>query len=221
MKSEKKFKKLLILIFIQLSIINYGYTNDNKEYEATQGKEVTDFIAPYLKNFCKRENIDFDALIKKLFEDYLRSDQFKSFMPFFLSSEKYINGNWTYFTAKTPLIYEIEKVESEKFLILYSKLHPELILTNKESEWQMALIDVNLKIIDNESFFTQWKYNNEYVAMWDMIYTRLDVKDKKVIAKITYVHTGSGGGRDQEYTITTNVTNKIDKIIIKQTLDLY
>jgi hypothetical protein len=96
-----------------------------------------------------------------------------------------------------------------------------LILTCKKSEWNLALIDKNSKIIEIKSLYTPWKYTNESIAMWDMIQTNLAIKKATATVKITYMHTGNGGGRDQEFTAKTVLKNKLGTIMVKQTKDLH
>lgn len=57
-----------------------------------------------------------------------------------------------------------------------------------------------------------------------MIYTKLSLEDEAPVVRITYVHTGSGGGRDQEFTFTFATGDRPSCIKLeegRQTADLY
>lgn len=212
-----KTKKLIFIILLFTN--GFAYSQNSKSYEFTHGEEVTDYMAPYIKDFCDEENIICDSLIKLLLADSLRTEQFVSYGAFYLGSPKHSTGQWTYFTAKTALIYEMEKYDDEKYVVLYSRLHPELILKNKESEWRIAVIDKNFNIISDKKFLTYIKYDNTDIAMWDMIYTSLEINNQEITANIIYVHTGSGGGRDQGFTAKYSLSDIYDEIKVIQTID--
>ncbi|MBN2662618.1 MAG: hypothetical protein JXR68_03115, partial [Bacteroidales bacterium] len=193
-----------------------SYSQNNKNYEFSQGKEVTDFIAPYLKDLCYEENFKFDSLTILLLEDTLRTEKHFSIYPFYLSSLKYNTGMWTYYTTKTPMIYEIEKYDTGQYIVLYNKLNPSIILLSQKSEWRVALIDTNYNIVLDKSFFTSMNYKNNFAGMWDMIYTSLNVINEEIKVQITYVHTGGGGGRDQEFTAIFKLSDIEIKVIQTQ-----
>lgn len=214
----------LFTTIILVAIILYGmqgFSQMNKDYSITHGKEISGFVAPYLIGYCMNENLNCDSLVKLLFKDSLMTVQHHSYLPCMISSERHINGKWTYFKSRTPLIYEIQKVGSDRYIVLYSKLNPELILTNEKSEWRLALVDNNLNLLDDKVFITEWKYDNKSVAMWDMIYTTLKVLDAGFAAIITYVHSGGGGGRDQEFTANFKINKTIENLNVFQSKDDY
>jgi len=215
MKRTFTIFNLFLLFFCKIS-----FAQAQQPYESTHGKQVGDFMAPYVTDFCKKENINPDTLKKIIFGTLLDNKSDTAFTPFMLSSKEHMTGNWIYYTANTPLIYEIKK-QNDLVVILYSKLNPEKILTDKSSEWRIAVLDKKMKVIADKNFNTTWKYSNEYIAMWDMIYTNMMVSKSAIQVKITYVHTGTGGGRDQEFTVTANEFPKLNKIIVLQTKDLY
>ncbi len=210
--------KKIILLLAGLALFAVKNQAQNQPYQ--EAKEAKDYIAPYLHSFFTQAHINSDSLVKLLLGDSIKSGRDTSFMPFDISSEKHIVDGWKYFTAKTPLIYEMTKVEQNRFVVLYNKFHPEYILESKKSQWRIAVVDSTLRLIDDKSFITPWKYNNPTVSMWDMIYTDMEVGEPNIIAKITYVHTGSGGGRDQEFTCKISFAkDKINAVNVTQTRD--
>jgi hypothetical protein len=197
------------------TVKNDGLTYDN---------EVTDYIAPHIKGFCQTENIDWRKVVKLLLDDSLRTRDFVSFMPFTITSDRYITGNYGCYRTKTPLIYEMKKIDSDQFIVLFNKNHPELILdkkANEKSEWEIAVVDRNYRIVDEKTFFTQWKYDNEFFAVWDWFDTSMGITGKTIIITISYLHIGSGGGRDQQFTVKIDYNNKINKIVVQQTIDFW
>lgn len=106
--------------------------------------------------------------------------------------------------------------------MLYTKLSPYPLLDkkkNENSEWRIAIVNDQLKVIDEKIFFTKWKYNNESLNMWDMIFADLKKGNGKIVATISYIHIGSGGKRDQEFNIVIDYKNKIKSINVNQITD--
>jgi len=200
---------MLVASFMSVFIATM-YSQDVKEFESTQAKDVSDLIAPYLKSYCVLENLDCTSLTQKLFGESLKEEKFTS--PRRLSSKKHITGNWTYFMAKTPLIYEIVKIEKDRYAVLYNKKDPTTILTDKKSEWRIALIDNRLKVMMDKPFVTVWKYDNSNLSMWNMICTDMEFNNNKITVKITYVEAERGA--DQEFTATANYDGTFASIIV-------
>jgi len=209
------FKIIVLLLLYSLQVC---YAENNKTYDYPSGKVVDNNIAPYLNNFCSIDKVNCEGLVKLLIDDDAGSKNNISSTPYYIDQINSLPGH--YFQSKTSLIYDIKELSPRHFIILYSKWHPERLLNSKNSNWNIALVDNKLNILDMTTFVTAWKYNNSKFGMWDMILTQLYVQENLITSKISYVHTGSGGGRDQEFTFNAKLNGgNIKDAYVRQSID--
>jgi hypothetical protein len=89
-----------------------------------------------------------------------------------------------------------------------------------DAEWRLALLDGDgARVLSDVAFHTRIRYAEP--GLWDMIYADLTV-GPGVIVTISYVHTGSGGGRDQTFEARLRVDAAPPRIVlggVRQTVD--
>lgn len=173
-------------------------------YERTHGQTFDSIVPPYVEAYAQANSIDVRRIAKTLFPDGPPSPKGPEDVRVFISSERPITGNWTYITSRTILLYELMKVRIGKaleprLLVLYNRRTPdEVILDQFEAEWNLAVLSLDYQLLSESTFKTQMKYHEE--GLWDMIYADLVIESQQPLVRIRYVHTGGGGGRDQEFT---------------------
>jgi len=76
-------------------------------YISTHGEMIEGLFAPYASEYCSIYDIDTSQIVKNLFGSmvsYSSNDY-----PKYISSYRYLCGNWTYFISNSVCIYEIIK----------------------------------------------------------------------------------------------------------------
>lgn len=193
-----------------------GLTAQNKtSYEITHSEEIQGYFAPYIYDYCEKEGLNTDSIFEITLKHKLNTKDSISTFPLILSSTQHITGMWTYYLSDSSLVYELENIDDSLYICLYNVLSPYEIIETENCSWQVVFFDKKYSIIDEKSFSIPGNY---YTAMWDMIQTNLIIEDNKAIFEISYLHTGSGGSREQKFRIFFYVTNGISEIkVVEQT----
>ncbi|MBN2893411.1 MAG: hypothetical protein JXL97_16175 [Bacteroidales bacterium] len=213
--------KSIILTFTTLLISVLSFSQNKTSYEITHGEKIKGCVAPYIYDYCENNNLNIDKIKNAVFsKKELDSSKFASY-PIILSSTKHITGRWTFYKSERPLIYELEKLNNDIIVVLYSTLNPYQILDTNKAEWVICLLNNKYKKIDEKTFLTNLKYENSYLGMWDMIQTNLENENNITTIEISYLHTGGGGAREQSFLIKAGISNKIESLNIEQTIDNY
>ena len=236
-------KHLIWLIILSCSLLGVQVSGEPTikpvDKKKLADKEINGSLAPYVTEYCKKHGIPTAALSKALFGNSAQVPQKQNELPVMIASEDHKCGNDTFFKSTGQLIYEIAPAGHGLHLVLFSHVTPYTLLTKKESPWAVALINDQGTPLLIRPLITKWKYTNATLEMWDMIYTFLKVTptnatpavapDKPlppasdlevtILVRISYVHTGGGGGRDQQYTAKSTMKLSLEKIHVEQTGD--
>jgi len=161
-------------------------------------RETCDKLAPNVLSYCAQNNLNCSKILTKIVDTgesapheggtYIGTHGSMGFQ-----SPKCLKEERTYFRSNTPLVYQMMRISEKQFLVLYSKDKPWTILKSLKSRWNLAIVDVVGKIIDNKQFTTNWKYDNKELEIWSMINTGIKIlNEHEAVIEIYYEHTGSG-----------------------------
>jgi hypothetical protein len=188
---------------------------------------VTSRWAPYAEDEARRLGLDPARVLATLFPDGAPSpvDPVTT-LPAMISSNAHITGEWTYFASATVLVYEAAPLAlpaGRGAVVLYSRALPGRMTHDVfDAEWRLALFEVEgARLLADAPFRTRIPHHAP--GLWDMIYADLAV-DGVVKVTITYVHTGSGGGRDQAFQARFRTEGAPPRLVlrdVRQTLDRF
>ncbi|HLK63352.1 MAG TPA: hypothetical protein VKU19_07925 [Bryobacteraceae bacterium] len=196
-------------------------------YQATHGKRVEGFAAPYVSDYAAANQIDLDQLDAALFPNG-HPQTGPEALDVILESGAHTNGNWTYYSSATVSLHQLMMVRAEAsreafLLALYNRAIPkEIIIDRFISEWRLALFSANGKLLADVPFVTRIPHHEE--GMWDAISTGLEIQGGSPMVRIGYAHTGGGGPRDQEFTFRFAIERQVPRLRLvsgRQTRDDY
>jgi hypothetical protein len=182
-------------------------------------------VAPNVTSYCEKNNLNCSTILAKVIDTKVSSPleggtYIGTHDSWDFQSPKCQKEERTYFRSVSPLVYQMVQISEKQFLVLYSKDRPDVILKSRRSRWNLVILDIEGKIIDNKKFTTNWKYDNNELEIWSMIDTSLNMKSQNdAIVKISYTNTGSYP-HDQIFVATVKVAkSKLTSIKVKQVLD--
>ena len=226
MKTQKHFylSIILLLAFSSLCSIVYGgdknksalkeiLSQEVKSYMSTQGETLEDTLfTPYASEYCKNEGISTDKLVKEIFGHI--PDDLPNDMPQYISSYRYLCGNWTYFLSSSVCIYEVIKIKDTLTNRIYVAVLHNSLRTDEAMRlkgWHVSVFNEQIDLIHSVNL--EKKSPFRFVSDEDMIYTDLEIENGNILAVITYTMTGSGGAPERGYSFEISVIgNKVDLI---------
>ncbi len=206
MKRKCNYKMLLLLQGLLILIATFsGFGQAEKfgltekgspklqSYFSTLGKTLNNTLfSPYASEYAKIENIDTLKILNQIYGEIkiIKTDE----QPKYISSYRYLCGDWTYFMSNSVRVYEIISIKDT----LTNKVYIAILHNNPSTEiplnfegWQLTLFDKNFNLLSSYDF----EKNNQLSAKLegDMCYTDLRLVKGRIIVVITYTITGSGG----------------------------
>jgi hypothetical protein len=117
--------------------------NPPNDFTDTQGQTVDDYFSPYAEAYLKSQEILPKRILNALFKDNL-PEKSKG-IERYISSYRYLSGNWTYFKSHSVVVYEALNVRNSAtdkriLLLLYNTLTPQSEQP-QEQGWRLAVMD--------------------------------------------------------------------------------
>lgn len=231
--NNKKYHYLCLIQFIVLitiSSLGFGDSGEKsplielnsqklKTYILTHGKILDErLFSPYASEYAEIEKIDTVKIVNQIFGSL--AIEHSNDIPMYISSYKYLCGDWTYFMSNSIGVYEVLKVKDTTTSSIYIAVlynNPNTDETMKVNGWHLSIFNEDIGLIS--SFDLENKKLFDSVAGDDMIYTDLRVVKGSLIVVITYTQTGSGGfperGRLFKFSIVANNFKLVKSLPVK------
>jgi len=136
-------------------------------------------------------------------------------LPNYISSYRYLCGNWTYFMSNSVCIYEILKIKDTLTNQIYIiVLHNSPLIENEPLRlkgWHISIFSDQLDLI--QSINLENKSPFRFLTDEDMVYTDLEIENGNILAVITYTFTGSGGAPERGYSFEVSLSGNVAKLV--------
>jgi hypothetical protein len=178
-----------------------------RAYEVTHGKVVEGRFTPSAKEYALAAGVDTTDLIRLVVP--VAPSQSSSGGARYISSYRYLNGDWTYILSSDVMVYEVLRVKEkngnakgrELTAVLYNQNPPDAY-EDLHSGWRLCFMAGGKMLrtfnMDTLSMNWNWRGRPEYQG-GDMTWTDLQVVHGELVAAVTNVMTGSGGFPEQGY----------------------
>ena len=231
--NNKKYHYLYLIQFIvliTLSSLSFDNSGEKstlieinsqklKSYILTHGKILNESLfSPYASEYAKIEKIDTVKIVNQIIGRL--PIEHSNDIPTYISSYRYLCGDWTYFMSNSVGVYEVLKVKdtttnSIYIAVLYN--NPNIEEITKLNRWHLSIFNEDVGLIS--SFDLENKKPFDFVPGDDMIYTDLRVVKGSLIVVITYTQTGSGGfperGQLFRFSIVANNFKLVESLPVK------
>jgi hypothetical protein len=226
MKTNKHFHLSIILLVALSSLYAIGYcggkynsalkeilSQEVKSYISTHGKTLdSTLFTPYASEYCEIEKISTNKIVKELFGSIPNNSSDDE--PQYISSHRYLCGNWTHILSSSVCFYEVIKIKDTLTNQIYiAVLHnsPRTDEPLRLKGWHLSVFNDQFDLI--QSVDLEKKSPFRFVSDEDMIYTDLEIENGNILAVITYTMTGSGGSPEKGYSFTISVLGNNVKLV--------